>query len=331
MTAAGATAAGLALGAVSVPLREVVDWLLGRPVDPVSATILHDIRGPRTVTALLVGASLGVAGLQTQTLFRNPLADPYVLGLSSGASLGVGVVILLAGTSAYAASLTAGLGLTGDLGVVLAAAVGSGLVMCLVLAAGRFLRSSSTLLLLGVMLGYLVSAAVTVMLAGATPELIAQYTRWGFGSYHGVTWSNLTVLAPVLGLCLLLSMLLATWLNALLLGDNYARTMGVDLRRARASIVLTTAVLAGAATAFCGPIGFLGIAIPHLCRGFFGSSDHRVLLPGCVLAGGQVALAADILAQLPGEGVLPLNAVNAAFGAPVVIYILLSRHGGAGA
>ena len=322
------TLAGLGLGPLRLPPGQIMAALTGGDAPTIVQTVLFDIRSPRTVTALLVGAALGVTGLQMQTLFRNPLADPYVLGVSSGAGLGVAVIVLLAGTSPYAASLTAGLGLSGDLGLIVASTAGSALVMLVILFAGRFLRSSNTLLLLGVMVGYLVSAAVTVMLAGATPELVAQYVRWGFGSYHGVTWPNLRVLAPVLVGGVLASQLLAKWLNALLLGDRYAQTMGMNLHLIRAALVLSSAVLAGAATAFCGPIGFLGIAIPHLARGYFASSNHRILLPGCALIGGSLALAADVVAGLPGDGVLPLNAVNAAFGAPVVIAILLRRHRG---
>lgn len=320
--------AGLALGALRIPPGQILSALVGGDAPAMVHTVLFDIRIPRTITAVLVGAALGVTGLEMQTLFRNPLADPYVLGVSSGAGLGVAVIVLLAGTSPYAASFTAGLGLSGDLGMIIAATAGSALVMLLILVAGRFLRSSNTLLLLGVMVGYLVSAAVTVLLAGATPELVAQYVRWGFGSYHGVTWPNLRVLAPVLMLGILATLLLAKWLNALLLGDRYAQTMGMNLHLVRGAIVLSSAVLAGSATAFCGPIGFLGIAIPHLARGYFASSDHRVLLPGCLLIGASMALAADVAAGLPGDGVLPLNAVNAAFGAPVVIYILIRRHRG---
>jgi iron complex transport system permease protein len=199
--------------------------------------------------------------------------------------------------------------------------------MGLALAAGRVVGSAATLLLLGVMLGYLVSAAVTVLLSGASPELVHQYVRWGFGSFHGVTAGGLRVLGPVLLIGLVGSVLLAPWLNALLLGERYARTMGVPVTAARVSLIAVASVLAGASTAFCGPIQFLGIAVPHLARALFGTSDHRVLLPASMLGGAALALTADILAQVPGEEVLPLNAVNAAFGAPVVIYVLLRWSG----
>ena len=323
---AAATAAGIALGAVRVPLDEVFRALTGGQVTAPYDVIIHEVRLPRTITAILVGASLGVTGLYMQTLFRNPLADPYVLGISSGASLGVALVVLALGTSPWATSFTAGIGLRGDLGMTIAAAGGSAAVMGLVLLAGRLVSSSHTLLLLGVMFGFLVSSLVTVLLSGASPELVHQFVRWQFGSYRGVTWPNLAVLGPVLGFGLLVAPLLAKWLNALLLGDRYAATMGVPVTAARVTVILVASVLAGAATAFCGPIQFLGIAIPHVARAVFASSDHRVLIPACALGGASLALIADVLAQLPGNGeVLPLNAVNAAFGAPIVITILI-RH-----
>lgn len=317
--------AGIALGPARLPLSEVLGAFTGEAT-PVARLIVLDVRAPRTITACLAGAALGVTGLQMQTLFRNPLADPYILGISSGASLGVALVVLVAGASGSAATLTAGLGLGGDLAVTMAAGLGSAAVMALVLAIGRFVRSSVTLLLLGVMIGYLTSAAVTVLLSGAAPELISNFVRWQFGSYHATSWANLRLLTPLLTGLLLLSWAQSKSLNALLLGDRYAQTLGVRLRRTRAGIVASSSVLAGTITAFCGPIQFLGLAVPHLARGIFNTSNHRILVPGCALLGATLALTADILAGLPGDEVLPLNAVNAVFGAPVVIWILLRRR-----
>lgn len=311
--------AGLALGSVNTPIGDVMTIVTGGTgVDPVSLTIVQDVREPRTITALLVGAALGM-----QTLFRNPLADPYVLGISSGASLGVALVVLGTASSAGAATFASGLGIGPDLLIMVAAALGAAVVLFIVMLAGRFVHSSTILLLLGVMIGYFVSSGVTVLLSRASPELIAQYTRWQFGSYHGVTWQNLRVMVPIMVVMILASLLLAKPLNALLLGERYAQTMGMNLKAVRTLLVASTAILAGAATAFCGPISFLGIAIPHLTRGVLGTADHRHLLPGCILTGGSLALMADILAQLPGDDVLPVNAVNAVFGAPVVMVILI--------
>lgn len=317
--------ASLWLGPARITPWEVWAILTGDEVRPVARLIVMDVRMPRILTACLAGAALGVAGLAMQTLFRNPLADPYILGVSSGASLGVAAVILVVGTGG-AATLTAGLGLAGDLAVVVAAAVGSAAVMFLVLALGRAVRSSASLLLIGVMLGYLTSAGVSVMVSFATPELIAAYSRWGFGSYGGVTWSNLRIIAvAVLGGTLALWAMVKA-LDALLLGERYATSLGFRVRRERGLLIAITSLLAGAITAFCGPIQFLGIAIPHLARGLFHTSGHRVLIPATALLGACVALLADLVAALPGDGVLPLNAVNAAFGAPVVIWILVRRR-----
>jgi iron complex transport system permease protein len=314
--------AGLVLGSVRLPLADVVRALFGRPSPPGDWAIMHEVRLPRTITATFCGAALGVAGLQMQTLFRNPLADPFVLGVSSGASLGVAIVVLAAG-SAGVEAFASGLGLAGDLTSVAAACIGAGVVMAAVLAAGRVVRSSNTLLLLGVMLSYLVSAGVTVLLAGASPLRVQQYVEWSFGSFEGVTWPDLHVLVPVLALGLAASAVSIKPLNALLLGERYAATMGIRVRQTRVFLIATCSILAGTVTAFAGPIWFLGIAVPHVARSVLGTADHRLLVPGCILIGASMALAADVLAQLPGQDILPLNAVNAVLGAPVVIAVLI--------
>ncbi|MDO5066651.1 MAG: iron ABC transporter permease [Propionibacteriaceae bacterium] len=312
-------------GPAQITPGEVWAILTGGEVRAVARLIIMDVRLPRILTACLAGAALAVAGLAMQTLFRNPLADPYILGLSSGASLGVAAVILVVGGTG-AATLTAGLGLAGDLAVVVAAALGSAAVMLLVLALGRAVRSSVSLLLIGVMLGYLTSAGVSVMISFSTPELIAAYARWGFGSYGGVTWGNLRIVAVVVLAGLVGAWALVKILDSLLLGERYAASLGVKVRRDRGLLIAVTSALAGAVTAFCGPIQFLGIAIPHLARGLFRTSSHRVLIPATMLLGACIALLADLIAALPGDGVLPLNAVNAAFGAPVVIWLLVRRR-----
>jgi iron complex transport system permease protein len=314
--------AGIVLGSVRLPLSDVIRALIGQPTPPGDWAIMHEVRLPRTITATFCGAALGVAGLQMQTLFRNPLADPFVLGISSGASLGVAAVVLLAG-SADVEVFASGLGLAGDLTSVAAACIGAGLVMTLVLGAGRVVRSSNTLLLLGVMVSYLVSAGVTVLLAGASPLRVQQYILWSFGSFEGVTWPDLHVLVPVLTLGLIAGAVSIKPLNALLLGERYAATMGIRVRQARVFLIATSSVLAGGVTAFAGPIWFLGIAVPHVARSVLRTADHRLLVPGCILIGASMALAADVLAQLPGQGVLPLNAVNAVLGAPVVVFVLI--------
>ena len=250
-----------------------------------------------------------------------------MLGVSSGASLGVALVVLL--TGATGSALLAGLGLAGDLLLTTAAGIGAAATMCLVLLVAMRVHESVTLLVLGLMFGYLVAAMVSLLLYFALPERIQAYIRWTFGSFSGVTSSQL----PVLGIFVLAGLLLSAGqvksLNALLLGEEYARSLGVNLMRTRIGIVLATALLVSAVTAFCGPIAFIGIAVPHLCRGLLASADHRLLLPGVCLAGACVALCAALIAELPGNNLaLPLNVVTALMGAPVVMLVILRQARG---
>lgn len=320
---------GIAVGSVNIPVADVVRVLTGGERHGTYTTIVRDIRLPRSIAGVLVGAALGVAGLQMQTLFRNPLADPFVLGVSSGASLGVALVVL--GAAQSDATFLAGLSGVGQIGIAGAGAVGAGLVMAGVLFAARRVRSTVTILVVGLMVSYAVSSFVAVLIASADGPRIQQFLAWEAGSFRSVTWDQLHVLVPVLLFGLVLATLTIKQLNALLLGERYAATMGVEVRRTRFITIGTAALLAGVATAFCGPIGFLGIAIPHLARAALGTSDHRVLVPATILLGGSIALAADIIAQLPGSDfVLPLNAVTALIGAPIVIWVVLrARAAGA--
>lgn len=313
----------IALGSVTIPVRDILTILAGgAPERATWTTIVLQFRLPKALTAVLAGAALGVGGLQMQTLFRNPLADPYVLGVSSGASLGVAIVVLAAGS--VGGTLLAGAGLLSDLGLAAAASIGAAGILIGVVAVASRVRSSVTLLILGIMFGYAVSAAVSLLLYFSIPERIQAYLNWTFGSFGGVTWNQMRIFAPVVIGGLLLAGTLAKALNALLLGEAYAESMGIAIRRARLLIILSTALLSGAVTAFCGPIGFLGIAIPHLSRSLLGTSNHRLLLPGCMLSGAVAALLADILAQAPGnQVVLPLNAIMALIGAPVVVWVIL--------
>ena len=315
----------LALGSASIPLEQIVAVLLGGQADHQSWTnIVLKFRLPKTATATLAGMALGVSGLLMQTYFRNPLAEPFVLGVSSGASLGVALVVLSAG--AVGGALLAGLGLAGDLLLTVAAGVGAALSMTLVLLVAARVRSSVTLLVLGLMFGYLVGALVSLLLYFALPERIQAYINWTFGSFSGVTAAQLPILALFALSGLLLSAALVKPLNALLLGEDYARSLGIQLRWTRFAIILATALLVSPVTAFCGPIAFLGIAAPHLSRGLLGTSDHRLLLPGACLTGACVALFAALIAELPGNNlVLPLNVVTALLGAPVVMLVVL-RH-----
>ncbi len=318
--------ASLALGSVRIPLGDVITILTGgEPTRETWTTIVINFRLTKAITAGLAGAALGVSGLLMQTLFRNPLADPYVLGISSGASLGVALVVLAAGTTGT--TLLAGLGLFGDVAVITAASLGAAAVLLLVMAAAVRVRSTMTLLILGLMFGYITGAVVSILVHFSIAERIQTYVNWTFGSFGGVTWSQMPIFVGVVFVGLMTANLTAKPLNALLLGDTYARSMGLNLRRARAGLILSAALLAGAVTAFCGPIGFLGIAVPHVCRVLIGTSDHRILLPACTLLGGALALIADMIAQMPGQSaVLPLNAITALFGAPVVFWVILRRR-----
>ncbi|MCY3914402.1 MAG: iron ABC transporter permease [Chloroflexi bacterium] len=318
----------LALGSASIPFDQIVTILLNGEADqPAWTHIVLKFRLPKTLTAMFAGMALGVSGLLMQTYFRNPLAEPFVLGVSAGASLGVALVVLT--TGAAGGALLAGLGLAGDLLMTVAAGVGAAMTMLFVLLVAVRIQSSVSLLILGLMFGYLVAAMVSLLLYFALPERIQAYINWTFGSFGGVTNEQLPVLAGIVLAGLLLSAALTKALNALLLGEEYARSLGANLRRTRIGIVLATALLVSAVTAFCGPIAFIGIAVPHLCRGLLASADHRLLLPGACLAGACVALCASLIAELPGNNlVLPLNVVTALMGAPVVMLVVLRQARG---
>lgn len=316
----------LFLGSAEIPAGEVLRLLLGQSSEglpPSWATIVLALRLPKVIVAILAGAALAVAGLLMQTLFRNPLAGPDVLGISSGASLGVALVVLW--LSSGEASWLSGLGLLGDMAVVGAASAGAGAALAVILWASRRM-GNLTLLVLGVLLGYATGALTTILLHMSIAERVQAYVLWTFGSFGGVGWSELRVLAPLLLAALGGALLLGKPLNALALGETFALSVGVPVRRLRHGLLLASALLAGAVTAFCGPVAFLGIAVPHLCRLLLRSADHRVLLPASALAGAAAALLADLLTQLPpGAEVLPLNAVTSLLGAPLIAYLLLRR------
>ncbi|MBM9468607.1 FecCD family ABC transporter permease [Nakamurella leprariae] len=325
-----ATLVSVCVGSVAIPLGSTLRYLTGGGADPTTTVLIQQVRMPRTATAAVVGAGLAVAGLLLQTLFANPLADPYILGVSSGAGLGVAISVLGGGS---AAATFISFGATGRLATVAAAAVGALAVLVIVLVLGRWVRSVVTLLLIGVMIGAASGAVVSLLLAFSDPSRIQKYVLWGMGSVSGVTWPDLVVLAPAVGLGVVLAWTLAGPLNAMLLGERYAASLGVHVRQLRWLVIVATALIAGTVTAFCGPIAFLGIAVPHLARVAVGRADHRLLVPACVLLGAAICMLCGVLAQVPaGEGVLPLNVVTAVVGAPVVIAALLrSRTLSAGA
>ncbi|WP_414570719.1 iron chelate uptake ABC transporter family permease subunit [Nostoc sp. CCY 9925] len=316
----------LALGSVDIPVNEVIKILLGQEPEKVTWThIILKFRLPKALTATLAGAALGVSGLQMQTLFKNPLAGPFVLGISSGASLGVALVVLTA--SATTPTLLADLGYFGDFSLVIAASLGAASVLGMMLIVSRRVQDTMTLLILGLLLGYATSAIVSILLQFSSKERIQSYIMWTFGSFAGVTWKQLVVLIPVILLSLLGAVLQSKSLNALLLGESYARSLGLTVQKTRFSIITSASILAGAITAFCGPIAFLGVAIPHLCRSLFNTSDHRILIPSVTMMGAILALFADLFSQLAvSQMVLPLNAVTALIGTPVVTWVILRRN-----
>ncbi len=320
--------ASLALGSAAIPLEQIITALLhGVTENSAWSNIVLKFRLPKAATALLAGMALGVSGLLMQTYFRNPLAEPFVLGVSSGAGLGAALVVLGAGGGTGA--LLAGLGLAGDLLLIAAAGLGAAATMTLVLLVALRVGSPVTLLILGLMFGYFVSAIVSLLLYFAAPERIQAYIHWTFGSFSGVTGTQLPILALIVAAGLLLAAALVKPLNALLLGEPYARSLGLRPTRTRIAIVTSTALLVSAVTAFCGPIAFIGIAAPHISRALLGSADHRLLLPGACMSGGCIALGAALIAELPGNAlVLPLNVVTALMGAPVVMLVLLRQARG---
>lgn len=319
--------ADLYFGSVHLSLSEVLKALSGQASpDSTAARIVLLFRLPKALTALLAGAALALAGLQMQTIFRNPLAGPFVLGINAGASLGAAAVVLLVGVSSGAAFLE-GFGIGGELGLIVASAAGSAGVLLLVLAFSVRVRGVMTLLVLGLLFGYAVSAVVSILIQWSSAERIQAYIAWTFGSFSGVTWQEMPIFAVVVVAGVTASQLSGKQLNALLLGEHYAASMGVRVRRVRTLVILLTALLSGTVTAFCGPVAFIGVAVPHLMRSLFSTSNHRLLLPSVALTGSIGALLADLLAHLPGSDLeLPLNAVTALIGAPVVVWVILRRN-----
>lgn len=330
---AAAVLAHLVLGSVRIPLAESIRILLGgEPARDTWRRIILDFRLPRALTAVLSGAALATGGLLMQTLFRNPLAGPFVLGINAGASLGVALVVLAGSTIGArvvgGTGLLSAVGLGGDAVIAGAAIAGSAAVLLVVLLVSNRVANALTLLVLGVLFSYAVNAAVSVLMYFSIPEEIQSYINWTFGSFGGVTREQLPILGGVVAFGLGASVILLKPLNALLLGEAYAESMGVHVRLVRLAIIAVTAVLAGVTTAFCGPIAFVGVAVPHLARAFLKDADHRILLPATAVLGALVAVVADLASSLPGFAVtLPLNAVTALLGAPIVIWVVIRRGG----
>lgn len=298
----------MAVGAVSIPVCDVWAAMTGGDCPRATAKIVLNIRLIKAIVALMAGAALSVSGLQMQTLFRNPLAGPYVLGISSGASLGVALVVL------------AGVG--SSVGIAGAAWLGAAAVLVVISAVGQRIKDIMVILILGMMFSSGVGAIVQILQYLSREESLKAFVIWTMGSLGDVTWGQMAVLAPSVAIGLVLAVLTIKPLNMLLFGEEYAVTMGLDIRRSRGLLFLSTTLLAGTVTAFCGPIGFIGLSMPHVTRILFRNSDHRVLVPGTILSGAAILLLCDIVSKL---FTLPINAITALLGIPIVVLVVL-RH-----
>ncbi|KIO44280.1 iron ABC transporter [Sanguibacteroides justesenii] len=318
----------LVLGSVSIPFTSVWNVLTGGEGEPVAwQNIVWKSRLPQALTALVAGAGLSISGLQMQTIFRNPLAGPSVLGISSGASLGVAFVVLLSGNLGGVA--LSRLGFIGEVAMSVAAVIGALSVMALIVFASGKIKGSVTLLIIGVMIGYIANAIIGVLKFFSVEEDIKAYVIWGLGSFSRVSGNQMMLFVGIMAVIIPLSFLLIKSLNLLMLGDGYARNLGLNIKRARVEVITCAGVLTAIVTAYCGPIIFLGLAVPHLCRAIFQTSDHRMLMPASMLVGAALALACNLIARLPGfEGALPVNSVTALVGAPVVASVLFRKRKG---
>lgn len=321
----------IAVGSVPIPAGAVFDilnpfgnGLQGGDNSEIWTNIVTQTRLPQVITAIACGAGLSVAGLEMQTVFHNPLAGPSVLGISSAASLGVAFVVLLSGAFGGGALLR--FGIIGNSAITLAAICGAMVVMGIIVFLSQRVRGNVTLLITGVLIGYIATAIIGVLKYFSSEEDIRAYVIWGLGSFSRVTGGQVYVFASLTAVILPLTMLLAKPLNLMLMGDVYAMNLGLNVKRARMLIISSAGVLTAIVTAYCGPIMFLGLAVPHICRGLFSTSDHRILIPANMFCGAALALLCNIIARMPGfEGALPINSVTALIGAPIALSVLLKK------
>lgn len=314
----------ISLGSVPIPFKDIFNSLIGVSIENQSwQYIVQDYRLPKAFTAIIVGSGLGISGLIMQTLFRNPLAGPFVLGITSGASLGVALIIM--GASFFGGTL-AGL-LISKWSIVVAASLGSFLVLLAVLIVSTKVRDTMAILIIGLMFGSITAAVVSVLSYFSSAEQLQQYIFWGFGSLGNLSWEELLVLFILYGIGILISIASIKSLNTLLLGENYAKSLGLNIKKSRLLIIIATSLLAGTITAFAGPIAFIGLAIPHMTRQIFNTSNHKILLPAVFLSGAIIMLICDSIAQLPTiDYTLPINAITSLIGAPVVIWLLVRKR-----
>lgn len=318
-------ALNLYIGSVQIPLGDVVDILTGKFEGKESwRYIIIENRLPQALTAMFCGGALSVSGLMLQTAFRNPLAGPDVFGINSGAGLGVALVMLLLGGNVSTALFS----VSGFMAILLAAFVGAMAVTALIFFFSLIVRNSVLLLIIGIMIGYLSSSVVSLLNFFATDEGVKSYIMWGMGNFGGVSMKHIPMFIAIISFGILCSLLLMKPLNALLLGPQYAESLGINTRRVRNYLLVVTGLLSAITTAFCGPIAFIGLAVPHIARLLLTTENHRMLLPSTILCGALIALLCNIICYLPGEGgIIPLNAVTPLIGAPVVIYVLMKSKG----
>jgi len=316
----------LVMGSVSIPIADVFSILAGNESESeVWTNIVMSTRLPQTLTAIACGAGLSIAGLEMQTVFHNPLAGPSVMGISSAASLGVAFVVLLSGT--IGGGVMSQFGFFGNTALTVAAIIGALLVMILIVYLSQKVSGNATLLIAGVMIGYIATAIIGVLKYFSSEEEIRAYVIWGLGSFARVTGGQVYVFVGIMAVILPFTMLLAKPLNMLLMGEQYAQNLGLNIRKARMLIICSAGILTAVVTAYCGPIMFLGLAVPHIARGLFRTEDHRMLLPATLFCGASLALICNLIARLPGmDGALPINSVTALIGAPVALTILLKRN-----
>ena len=307
----------LAFGSIRIPIESIPDILLNRKGVGIESEILLNFRLPKALTAIIAGASLSVAGLMMQTLFRNPLADPYILGVSSGASLGVALITM-------ASAMLPVMLVSSGWAMIISAIAGASVVLLLVVAVSFRVQSSVTLLIVGIMFGTIAGSVVSILQNFSNPDAIKLFVMWTFGSLSAVTWDYMQVLLPVSLTELGMAFLLHKKMDGLLLGENYARGLGIPVIKTRFWIVVATGLLAGGITAFTGPIAFVGVAIPHIARGLFRTSTHKTLLPATLLCGASLLLLCDIISQIPAY-TLPINTISSLFGAPVILWIILKK------
>ena len=316
-------ALNLVVGSVRIPAADVLSILMGdESAKPSWQFIVMESRLPQAITGMLCGAALAVSGLMLQTAFRNPLAGPSIFGINSGAGLGVALVMLLLGGSLSAGSVS----ISGFVAILVAAFIGAMAVMAIIFFFSTIVRNNVMLLIIGIMTGYISNAAISLLNFFATDEGFKSYMVWGMGSFGGVSMQMMPVFASITIAGLIGALLLIKPLNALLLGDRYAENLGVDIIRTRNWLLIVTGLLTAITTAFCGPVAFIGLAVPHIARLLLTTDNHRVLLPATILCGAVVALVCNLVCYLPGEsGVIPLNAVTPLMGAPVIIYVIIKK------